>query len=222
MNPGDQYYVLGNDGVKHGPADVATLRTWANEGRLLANSLVFDSRGNEYTASQVLPQLFGSHSTVQQVQPQINQNPGMNPNSGFGQNIQQGPSIHQSPDGPPAPGTYTPPPMNPYDDPFQQNPSNMGIGGYGRRSWFGGNQGMGMGGWGGGWGGYGGGGGMMDGLGWLMALLFCCNIFFAIFAVFFAHRAFLAKFPLAKLMIAVSYFNLTAQLGYSIFWKIHQ
>ena len=216
MNQGSHYYVLGADNLKHGPADLNTLRMWANEGRILGSTLVFDEAGNEYTASQLLPQLFGNH-----IPPP---NPNQPSNTQIPHQIQQDTVNQQGQAVPPPPGSYVPPTQI-YNDPYSQDPlfggSQYGPGISPRRNrWFGGSS------YGGGWSGYGGGGmgfggGWGESLGWLLALFFCCNVFFAVFAVFFAHRALIAKFPLAKLMLGVGYLNLIAQLGYSLIWHLH-
>jgi hypothetical protein len=48
------YFVVGDDGNKYGPADVATLNQWAQQGRLNATSVLEDAQtGARYSASQV-------------------------------------------------------------------------------------------------------------------------------------------------------------------------
>lgn len=48
------YYVLGDQGQKYGPADVATLNNWAAEGRLLPSTMLEDeTSGQQVAASSV-------------------------------------------------------------------------------------------------------------------------------------------------------------------------
>lgn len=49
-----QYYVIGNDGNKYGPADVPTLKGWIAENRLSPDSMLEDfNTGQRIPASQV-------------------------------------------------------------------------------------------------------------------------------------------------------------------------
>lgn len=51
------YSVVGPDGNLYGPADIATLIQWRNEGRLNAQTMLVDESGNRFMASTV-PALF--------------------------------------------------------------------------------------------------------------------------------------------------------------------
>jgi hypothetical protein len=54
-----QYYVIGPDGNKYGPADVPTLKQWVAENRLSPDSMLEDfGTGQRVTAGSV-PDLFG-------------------------------------------------------------------------------------------------------------------------------------------------------------------
>jgi len=52
-----QYFVIGDDGQKYGPADLATLNAWIAEGRLLANTILEDSRSGARTPASAVPGL---------------------------------------------------------------------------------------------------------------------------------------------------------------------
>jgi hypothetical protein len=52
-----RYFVIGDDGQKYGPADVATLNSWITEGRLLATTLLENEATGERVAAQALPGL---------------------------------------------------------------------------------------------------------------------------------------------------------------------
>lgn len=55
-----RYYVIGDDGQRYGPADVATLGAWAREGRLLAGTrLVEEGTDRQLFASEVPGLTFG-------------------------------------------------------------------------------------------------------------------------------------------------------------------
>jgi hypothetical protein len=59
-----QYYVIGPDGNKYGPADVPTLKQWVAENRLGQQSMLEDfSSGQRLQAGQV-PGLFGDAPTA--------------------------------------------------------------------------------------------------------------------------------------------------------------
>lgn len=48
------YFVIANDGQKYGPADIATLNQWAQEGRVLPTQMLEDAAtGTQTMASQV-------------------------------------------------------------------------------------------------------------------------------------------------------------------------
>ncbi|MBS1710158.1 MAG: hypothetical protein JSS71_00360 [Armatimonadetes bacterium] len=56
---GDQYFVIGNDGSKYGPADVATLSQWAADNRLSPNSQLENAAtGARVVASMVAGIMF--------------------------------------------------------------------------------------------------------------------------------------------------------------------
>jgi hypothetical protein len=52
-----RYFVIGDDGQKYGPADVATLNSWITEGRLLATTLLENEATGERVAAQATPGL---------------------------------------------------------------------------------------------------------------------------------------------------------------------
>jgi hypothetical protein len=88
-----RYFVIGADGNKYGPADVATLNQWAAEGRVTPETtLEEEGSGQQMKAKFVLPGMASAPPT----QPQAPQQP---PQSGF--------------PGQSAPG-YTPPGQSPY------------------------------------------------------------------------------------------------------------
>lgn len=48
------YFVLGADGQRYGPVDLATLNQWAQEGRVQANTVIVDvATGGDLLASQM-------------------------------------------------------------------------------------------------------------------------------------------------------------------------
>lgn len=51
------YYVLGDQGQKYGPADVATLNMWISEGRLVAHSMLEDEASGAKVAASMVPGL---------------------------------------------------------------------------------------------------------------------------------------------------------------------
>ena len=60
------YYVLGPDNQAYGPADEATLRRWAGEGRLFPQTPLTDAaRSRVFRASDVLPPYAFAHAPVQ-------------------------------------------------------------------------------------------------------------------------------------------------------------
>jgi len=52
-----RYFVIGDDGQKYGPADVATLNSWITEGRLLATTLLENELTGERISAQATPGL---------------------------------------------------------------------------------------------------------------------------------------------------------------------
>ena len=52
-----QYFVIGPDGQKFGPADINTLTQWAAEGRLTPATMLEDEFGKQMPASE-LPGVF--------------------------------------------------------------------------------------------------------------------------------------------------------------------
>jgi hypothetical protein len=62
-----QYFLIASDGLKYGPADVATLNQWASEGRLFPTSTVENATTNERLSAMQIPGL---------VFPSANQQPG--------------------------------------------------------------------------------------------------------------------------------------------------
>ncbi|MBV6458881.1 MAG: hypothetical protein HONBIEJF_02020 [Fimbriimonadaceae bacterium] len=60
-----EYYVLGADGNKYGPADVPTLNTWAQEGRVLPTTLLEDFQtGQKLQASAVVGMQFPGSGAI--------------------------------------------------------------------------------------------------------------------------------------------------------------
>lgn len=57
----NQYYVIGPDGSKYGPVDIATLQTWKAEGRVLPTTQIEDAQGQRFSAT-VIPGLFDGPS----------------------------------------------------------------------------------------------------------------------------------------------------------------
>lgn len=74
-----EYFVIGPDGRKYGPASVDTLNVWAREGRLLPNSELEDTvSGARLSASSVPGLVFGAPQpgpTPQQPYGQPTENP---------------------------------------------------------------------------------------------------------------------------------------------------
>lgn len=58
--PAMQYMVKGADGKEYGPTDVATLRTWAAEGRLASHTTLRDFNTGQTLAASAVPGLFES------------------------------------------------------------------------------------------------------------------------------------------------------------------
>lgn len=53
-----QYMVTGVDGKEYGPTDIATLKTWATEGRLARHSMLRDFLSGQTMRADSLPELF--------------------------------------------------------------------------------------------------------------------------------------------------------------------
>jgi len=53
-----QYYVIGPDGNKYGPADVPTLKSWIAENRLTPDSMVEDFNTGQRMKASAVPGLF--------------------------------------------------------------------------------------------------------------------------------------------------------------------
>jgi hypothetical protein len=86
------YYVLGDQGQKYGPADVATLNQWVAEGRVLATSMLEDeTSGTRMAASAVRGLQFAAPNPVlgnqgtQYQQPQQTQQPYQQPQQPYQQ-----------------------------------------------------------------------------------------------------------------------------------------
>ena len=63
------YFVIAADGQKYGPADVPTLNHWAQEGRVLASSMLEDAAtGQQYIATSVPGLQFPLAQTYQNYQ----------------------------------------------------------------------------------------------------------------------------------------------------------
>lgn len=52
-----QYSVLGSDGNQYGPVDLATLKQWVIEGRVLPNSQITDNLSNRMMIASQMPEL---------------------------------------------------------------------------------------------------------------------------------------------------------------------
>lgn|GEM_PF-6671790 len=217
LNQSDEYYVIDQSRVKHGPATKATLQQWANQGRVLANTKIVNSAGQEFVATDVLPQCFLNHP-----HPHPAQNPIPNPNPAPNSNASQGPNM------PPAPGTYVAPPGTdpdalfnaPYTPKMFSNNRNAGYDAFNSSNQFvkpSRKRFMGL-------GSYGYQTGGTDFLGWGIAgvlLACCCNVMFAIIVVFFAHGYHFRGKPGGKFLLIASYLNAGLQLGLTVWWKIH-
>ena len=59
-----QYYVIGPDGNKYGPADVATLKSWITENRLTPDSMVEDFNTGQRMKASAVPGLFEGQTTT--------------------------------------------------------------------------------------------------------------------------------------------------------------
>ena len=71
-----QYFVVGPDGSKYGPADLQLLRQWVTEGRIIANTLLEDLSTGQKVQAHAVPGLLDNAQTVQM--PGGYQNPGFN------------------------------------------------------------------------------------------------------------------------------------------------
>ncbi|MFN7172675.1 MAG: hypothetical protein ACK4P3_07845 [Fimbriimonadaceae bacterium] len=63
----DNYYVIGQDGAKYGPAPLTQIARWVNEGRVLGNTQLQSMTGATYEAQALLPHLFGRTAGPQQI-----------------------------------------------------------------------------------------------------------------------------------------------------------
>lgn len=59
-----QYYVIGPDGNKYGPADVATLKSWITENRLTPQSMLEDFNTGQRLPASSVPGLFDAAQTA--------------------------------------------------------------------------------------------------------------------------------------------------------------
>ena len=59
-----QYYVIGPDGNKYGPADVPTLKQWIAENRLTPQSMVEDFNSGQRMPASSVPGLFEAGQTA--------------------------------------------------------------------------------------------------------------------------------------------------------------
>ncbi|MEZ0327343.1 MAG: hypothetical protein ACAH95_15705 [Fimbriimonas sp.] len=79
-----RYYVISNDGQRYGPADLATLNQWAQQGRLLANQLVEDETSGVRVVASSLPGLFFPQQQPSQAAAQpFNPTPSLYPHQTF-------------------------------------------------------------------------------------------------------------------------------------------
>jgi hypothetical protein len=96
------YYVIGDQGQKYGPADVVTLGVWAQQGRLTPSSILEDAQtGQRYNAAQIPGIQFGGSPFQNATQGgPYQQSPGYQQPTGNQQpGYQQAPSYHQYPRG---------------------------------------------------------------------------------------------------------------------------
>lgn len=59
-----QYYVIGPDGNKYGPADVPTLKTWVAENRLMPESMLEDFNTGQRMPASAVPGLIEGQPTA--------------------------------------------------------------------------------------------------------------------------------------------------------------
>src|SRR5512142_3277268 len=59
-----QFYVIGPDGSKYGPADVPTLKQWAGENRLSPQSILEDSTSGQRMPAGQVEGIFGAPQTA--------------------------------------------------------------------------------------------------------------------------------------------------------------
>lgn len=52
-----RYFVIGNDGQKYGPADIATLNDWVAQGRVLPTQILEEESSGSRVAAQSVPGL---------------------------------------------------------------------------------------------------------------------------------------------------------------------
>ncbi len=79
-----RYYVISSDGQRYGPADLATLNAWAQQGRLLGNQLLEDeTNGVRIVASSLPGLIFPQAQSVMQHQPYTAQPKVMYPAQGL-------------------------------------------------------------------------------------------------------------------------------------------
>lgn len=121
---GKQYFVVGTDGLRHGPAELAALQQWANEGRIAPDTVIYDEHGTQYKAGDLLSFAFGTPSSYSNTPPPSPYLPGganpPQPGQGPGQ---PGSGVP----GPPVPGQVQPgphwqPPNGSYIDPVSNSP----------------------------------------------------------------------------------------------------
>lgn len=97
-----QYYVIGPDGSKYGPADAATLKQWVAENRLFPDTMLEDFGSGQRMPASSVPGLFGD-----QAAPTATATPGdRNVMSQSLPSGSTGPSLYDSPVGNMAPGHY--------------------------------------------------------------------------------------------------------------------
>lgn len=82
---GAQYFVVGADGSKYGPADVATLSQWAADNRLSPNSELEDAASGVRTTASLVPGLMfptGAGAAENPISPNQPQSTGYTPAAG--------------------------------------------------------------------------------------------------------------------------------------------
>lgn len=58
------YVVIGSDGRRYGPADVATIARWAAEGRVVGGTILIDAETNAQCAASSIPEIRAALYTV--------------------------------------------------------------------------------------------------------------------------------------------------------------
>lgn len=96
------YYVLGDGGTRYGPADLATLKSWVQEGRVLPQTMLEQVVDGQVIPAAQVPDLFGGPAPQPSYQtPNLNQPtqhaPYQNPSSPY----QGHPGPHGAPSNPP-------------------------------------------------------------------------------------------------------------------------